>query len=73
MSNSPETMSNVDTAWWHMERPTNLMMITGVMTLAQPIEFEEMHRIYEQRLLRFDRFRQRVVDSRAAGQPAVGV
>ena len=65
MSNSPETMSNVDTAWWHMERPTNLMMITGVMTLAQPIEFEEMHRIYEQRLLRFDRFRQRVVDSRA--------
>ncbi len=66
MSNSPETMSNVDTAWWHMERPTNLMMITGIMTLSAPIDFDRMKQIFEQRFLRFDRFRQRVVDSRAA-------
>lgn len=65
MSSSPETMTNVDTAWWHMERPTNLMMITGIMTLSAPIEFDRMKQIFEQRFLRFDRFRQRVVDSRA--------
>lgn len=62
MSSGPETMTNVDTAWWHMERPTNLMMITSVITFASPVDFDKMRQIYEQRFLRFDRFRQRVVD-----------
>ena len=66
MSNTPETMSNVDTAWWHMERPTNLMMITSVITFASLVDFDKMQQIYERRFLRFDRFRQRVVDPHTA-------
>ena len=31
-----EKMSNVDTAWWHMETPTNLMMITTIMVYQWP-------------------------------------
>ena len=31
-------MSNVDAAWLSMDDPTNLMMITGVMTFKQPID-----------------------------------
>ncbi len=30
-----ERMSGIDTAWLRMERPTNLMVITGVMILAE--------------------------------------
>lgn len=29
-----ERMSAVDTAWLRMDRPTNLMMIVGVMVFA---------------------------------------
>ena len=34
MSLKSEKMSNVDTAWWHMEAPTNLMMITTIMVFG---------------------------------------
>ncbi len=59
-----ELFSNVDTAWLRMEDPTNLMMITGVMVFSAPIEFERLKATLEHRLLRFDRFRQRVVPPR---------
>lgn len=61
MTQYRENMSFVDTAWLRMERPTNLMMITGVMLFDQPVPLADVTRIIEQRLLRFDRFRQRVV------------
>ena len=35
-----EAMSGNDTAWLRMDTSTNLMMITGVMILAEPIELE---------------------------------
>lgn len=59
-----EKMSNVDTAWWHMEDPTNLMMITGVMTFDGPFDYDRLRKVIAQRLLRFDRFRQRLVEPR---------
>ena len=62
MSLQRENMSTVDTAWLHMERPTNLMMITGIMTFDAPLDLQRLKALFEQRLLRFDRFRQRVVD-----------
>ena len=37
MSKHKETMSNVDTAWLQMDRPTNLMMIASFMTFDEPI------------------------------------
>jgi WS/DGAT/MGAT family acyltransferase len=44
-----------------MEHPTNLMMVTGVLTLARPLDFDHFRALIETRLLSFDRFRQRVV------------
>ena len=57
-----ESMSKVDTAWLRMEQPTNLMMITGVIVLEGPLDFERLLQTVEQRLLTYRRFRQRAVD-----------
>jgi diacylglycerol O-acyltransferase len=54
-------LSNVDTAWLRMEDPTNMMMITGVLVLGAPMDFERLRATIEVGLLQFDRFRQRVV------------
>ncbi|MCB9134203.1 MAG: wax ester/triacylglycerol synthase family O-acyltransferase [Anaerolineales bacterium] len=56
-----EKVSNVDTAWLHMEHPTNLMMISGVMTFEGKVNFEQLVAVLEERLLPYERFRQRVV------------
>ena len=55
-------MSNVDAAWLRMESPTNLMLITGVMSFYEKLEFNELKELIEDRLLTFDRFRQKVVE-----------
>jgi diacylglycerol O-acyltransferase len=57
-----EAIAKVDTAWLRMEQPTNLMMITGVVTLAGPIAFERLLETIETRWLAFKRFRQKAVD-----------
>ena len=62
MSLEREKMANVDTAWWHMEAPTNLMMITAVMVFEGELDYERLYEIVDKRMLAFDRFRQRVVD-----------
>lgn len=54
-------MSPVDAAWFHMDGPANPAIVTGVAITAQPLEFSRVRRDFERRLLRFDRFRQRVV------------
>lgn len=59
-----ERVSNVDTAWLRMDDPTNLMMITGVLTFGERLPYERLWEIVEERLLRFDRFRQRIVQPR---------
>jgi diacylglycerol O-acyltransferase len=56
-----KTLSSVDTAWLRMEDPTNMMMITGVMVFGAPMDYERLMATIEHGLLRFDRFRQRVV------------
>jgi diacylglycerol O-acyltransferase len=57
-----EPIAKVDTAWLRMEQPTNLMMITGVVTLANPIPYERLLETIETRWLAFKRFRQKAVD-----------
>lgn len=57
-----EPMSKVDTAWLRMERPTNLMMITGVIVLEHALDVEVLKRTVEARFLSFRRFRQRAVE-----------
>ncbi len=56
-----ERMSSVDTAWLRMDAPTNLMMIVGVMMFAGPMDIARLKRTLTHRLLRYNRFRQRVV------------
>jgi len=60
-------MSNVDAAWLHMESPTNLMLIAGVMSFYEKLEFSELKEVIEDRLLPFERFRQKVVTSAVPG------
>lgn len=54
-----ETMSKVDTAWLRMERPTNRMMITGVLMFAGGLDPARLKRLLLERFLAFRRFRQR--------------
>jgi len=56
-----ERMSSVDTAWLRMDTPTNLMMIVGVMMFDGPMDMARLKRTLGHRLLRYKRFRQRVV------------
>jgi len=60
-----EAMSRVDTAWLRMERPTNLMMITGVMMFESHLDIQTLRRVIEQRFLSYPRFRQKAVDTPA--------
>ncbi|MDX1665175.1 MAG: wax ester/triacylglycerol synthase family O-acyltransferase [Candidatus Promineifilaceae bacterium] len=69
MTTRRERMASVDTAWLRMDHPTNLMMITGVLTFGEPLPYTRLQELVQERLLRFDRFRQRAVDS----TPAVGL
>jgi diacylglycerol O-acyltransferase len=55
-----ERMSSVDTAWLRMDRPSNLMMIVGIDVFERPVDPRALRAVIEQRLLAFDRFRQRV-------------
>ena len=71
MSLEREKMANVDTAWWHMEAPTNLMMITGIMVFKGPLDYERLLATVEKRMLVFDRFRQRIVDPAAPLNPVM--
>jgi WS/DGAT/MGAT family acyltransferase len=61
-----ERMSKVDTAWLRMDSPSNLMVIIGVWTLKPGIGYDELCKRVEERLLKYNRFRQRV-DEDAAG------
>jgi diacylglycerol O-acyltransferase len=57
-----EFFSTVDAAWLHMEKPTNMAMITGIMIFDEPLDFERLKATIENRLLIYDRFRQRPVE-----------
>ncbi|MGZ5194583.1 MAG: wax ester/triacylglycerol synthase family O-acyltransferase [Ramlibacter sp.] len=60
-----ERMTKVDTAWLRMDSPSNLMMIVGVWSLKPPVKYHELCRRVEERLLKYNRFRQRVVEDTA--------
>jgi diacylglycerol O-acyltransferase len=53
----------VDAAWLRMEDPTNLMMVTGILVFPEPLDHRRVRTTLEKRLLRFDRFRQRVIEA----------
>jgi len=56
-----ERMSRVDTAWLRMDNEVNLMMIVGVWLLQPGLDYEPLCERVAAKLLRYDRFRQKVV------------
>lgn len=58
-----EAMSRVDTAWLRMERPTNPMMITGVLMFDEQMSLPRIKKVIQQRFLSYQRFRQKPVES----------
>ncbi len=62
---SGDRMSKVDTAWLRMDGDTNLMMIMGVWTLQPGVAYAAVCERMESSLLKYARFRQRVVQDAA--------
>jgi diacylglycerol O-acyltransferase len=62
-SMSTYPMDPVDAAWYHIDGPANLAMVTAVFLTKQPLDFDRVREVYRLRLARFDRFRQRVVET----------
>jgi len=58
-----EPMSKVDTAWLRLDTEANRMVIHGVLFLKPAIALDDLRARVAERLLRFPRFRQRVVES----------
>ena len=56
-------MSSVDTAWLRMDRPSNLMMICGVLIFGEHLTLARLKATLSDRFLRFKRFRQRAVQA----------
>lgn len=61
MPQTAERMSRVDTAWLRMDNDVNLMMIVGVWMLEPGITHEALCQRVQDKLLKYDRFRQKVV------------
>ena len=59
----PERMSSVDTAWLRMDRPSNLMMICGVLIFGEHLTLARLKATLSDRFLRFKRFHQRAVQA----------
>ena len=58
-----EKMSAVDTAWLRMDRPTNLMMIVGVIVFSSRLDYDRLRNTVEARMVgRYRRFRQCAVE-----------
>jgi WS/DGAT/MGAT family acyltransferase len=56
-------MSAVDAAWLHMEDPTNLMMVTGLVWFDAPVDFDALRALVQEKLVdRYPPFSRRVRD-----------
>ncbi|MCH8855512.1 MAG: wax ester/triacylglycerol synthase family O-acyltransferase, partial [Proteobacteria bacterium] len=60
-------MSKVDTAWLRMDTEANLMMIVGVWSIRPGITLAALRERVADRLLKYPRFRQRVVEDALIG------
>ena len=61
MPETSQRMSRVDTAWLRMDNDVNLMMIVGVWLVQPGITHAALCERVQDKLLKYDRFRQRVV------------
>lgn len=67
MNASRHPLSSADTAWLHMDRPTNLMVINSVLLFDEQLDWDRLGEVVSTRLVApYPRFRQRVVEGRLA-------
>jgi WS/DGAT/MGAT family acyltransferase len=59
-----ERFNSVDASWLHMDTPCNQVMIVSLGLFDQRLRYAALRAVVEDRLLRFDRFRQRVREPR---------
>jgi diacylglycerol O-acyltransferase len=60
---APQRMSSSDTAWLHMDRPDNLMVVNCVFWFDQQLDWDEVATAFAERLVpAYPRFAQRAVD-----------
>ncbi len=59
-------LAPLDAAWLRMERPDSPMVVTALLRLSGPLPRPALVALLEERLLRFERFRQRVVQADGA-------
>lgn len=58
-----QRMASADTAWLHMDRPTNLMVVNCVFWFDRPLDWDDVARAFAERLVpAFPRFAQRAVE-----------
>ena len=62
MSTHTIPMSPMDAAWYHIDGPANLALVTGIVLTREPLDVEKVKAVFRARLGRFERFRQRVVE-----------
>jgi diacylglycerol O-acyltransferase / wax synthase len=55
-----ERIAPVDTTWLRMDRPTNPMVINGVLILEGPLDLDKLEKTLAERFLAISRFRQRI-------------
>ena len=65
MSPAHTPLSSADTAWLHMDRPTNLMVINSILLFGKRVDWERFEQVIRTRLLEpYPRFGERAVESR---------
>lgn len=65
MSAVRQPLSSADTAWLHMDRPTNLMVINSILLFDEQLDWERLTEVVRTRLVGpYPRFRERVAESR---------
>lgn len=56
-------MNHADAAWFHMDRPTNLMIVTSALWTDEPLDEVRLRDVIQERLVEaYPRFTQRVVE-----------
>jgi len=66
MSAASTQLSSADSAWLHMDRPSNLMVINSVLLFDEPVDWVRLEDVVRRRLVEpYPRFRQRVREGRA--------
>lgn len=59
-SQKGKKLSPIDNVWWKIDRPTNNVIIVGVLILDRQLPFDDIRSLIEERLLHYDRFTQYV-------------